>query len=235
MGDGEARDRLRAALGEPRNAEAAARRLEAWLCAVPAGEAATASERRQPPSTTALAAALAAVVVVGLLALHAAKPRVPTPARPTVPAAGSSVLPAPTGCPPGAPGRLVVIHLTTQQLVAYQDGCTLLVTSVTTGQPALPTETGTFHVLVKRPVWRMTSPYPPDSPHWYPTTTVHDYVAVGADGLSLHSAEWEPDAAFGPGSEEGPYATDGSVNVPSGPLQRLYDWLDVGTPVLIEP
>jgi lipoprotein-anchoring transpeptidase ErfK/SrfK len=129
----------------------------------------------------------------------------------------------------------VVVHLATQQLEAYQNGCRILVTPVTTGRPALSSPTGSFHVLVKRPSWQMTSPYPPGSPQWYPSTTVHEWVELAPNGLSLHSAEWEPLAAFGPGSEAGPYATDGTLNVPSESLQRLYQWLRVGTPVVIQP
>src|SRR5207245_371601 len=56
--------------------------------------------------------------------------------------------PVPSGpCLTGAPPKLIEIHLATQLLVAYENGCPVLATLVTTGRPALPTGRGTFHIF----------------------------------------------------------------------------------------
>src|SRR5205823_12485218 len=47
-----------------------------------------------------------------------------------------SALTAGLTCIQGAPSKLIVVHLATQNLIVYQDGCPILQTLVTTGRPA---------------------------------------------------------------------------------------------------
>lgn len=137
-------------------------------------------------------------------------------------------------CIPNAPAQLIVIHTSTQKLVAYNNGCPFLVTLVTTGRPGLRTDTGTFTIHAKYPSYTMVSPWPQGSQYWYPTTVVHDAMLVNpADGTFIHSAEWEPASAYGPGSENGPSASHGCIHVQNGPLATLYGWAQVGTTVMI--
>jgi hypothetical protein len=136
-------------------------------------------------------------------------------------------------CIAGAPSKLIVIHLHTQQLVAYENGCPLLRTPVTTGRPALRTERGTFHVFLKARSWHMVSQWPQGSPFYYPPTWVYDAMEFIGDGSFIHNAGWEPDAAYGPGSENGAYSSHGCVHVIDGPLAQLYDWAPIGTTVQV--
>jgi hypothetical protein len=218
------RERLAAAIGEPPAAADAVRRLEAHLDRA----ADLRPERGQPRGMALVAAALGLLLVGGLLATQAARARRPAPA----PAA----TPAPAGpasvCLAGVPDQLVVIDLTRQQLVAYDRGCPLLTTPVTTGKPSMPGSTGMFRVLFKSQTHVLKSPWPKDSPSWYPDTTVHDYVAYSDQGDALHSAEWEPQSAYGPGSENGPYAGS-TVHVPLPALERLYAWVRLDTTVIV--
>jgi lipoprotein-anchoring transpeptidase ErfK/SrfK len=139
-----------------------------------------------------------------------------------------------TRCIPNAPAQLIVIHTSTQKLVAYNNGCPFLVTPVTTGRPALRTDTGTFTIHSKSVDYTMISPWPTTSPLWYPTTVVHDAMLFNpADGSFIHSADWEPASAFGPGSENGAYASHGCVHVQDGPLGTLFNWAQIGATVLI--
>ena len=137
-------------------------------------------------------------------------------------------------CETGAPAQLIVIHLATQQLVAYQDGCPMLRTPVTTGRAALPTFRGTFHIYYKAASYHMISPWPLGSPFYYPPTWVSDAMEFIGNGTFIHSADWEPAEAYGPGSEDGPYASHGCVHVMDGPLQQLYDWAAIGATVVVE-
>jgi lipoprotein-anchoring transpeptidase ErfK/SrfK len=141
-----------------------------------------------------------------------------------------------TKCIPNAPAQLIVIHTSTQKLVAYNNGCPFLVTPVTTGRPALRTDTGTFTIHSKSVDYTMISPWPKGSALWYPTTVVHYAMQFNpADGSFIHSADWEPPSAFGPGSENGSYASHGCVHVLDGPLVTLFNWAPIGTTVIIPP
>jgi lipoprotein-anchoring transpeptidase ErfK/SrfK len=139
-----------------------------------------------------------------------------------------------TKCIPNSPAQLIIIHTSTQKLVAYNNGCPFLVTLVTTGRPALRTDTGTFTVHGKYADYTMISPWQKPSPLWYPDTVVHDAILVNpADGTFIHSADWEPASAYGPGSENGSSASHGCIHVQDGPLATLFNWAQVGATVII--
>jgi lipoprotein-anchoring transpeptidase ErfK/SrfK len=137
------------------------------------------------------------------------------------------------GCIQNAPAKLILIHLATQQLVAYDNGCPMLTSLVTTGRAALPTDRGTFHIFSKYPKYKMVSPWPKGSPYWYPDTYVYNAMEFVNDGTFIHSANWEAANGYGPGSQDGPFASHGCVHVPPDQLQKLYDWADMGTTVTV--
>jgi hypothetical protein len=148
-------------------------------------------------------------------------------------AAGGHLPLAGLPCRTDAPAQLIVIHLATQQLVAYKDGCPFLRTPVTSGRTALPTVRGTFHIYYKAPVYHMISPWPLGSPFYYPPTWVYNAMEFITNGTFIHSADWQPDATYGPGSQYGPFASHGCIHVIKGPLQELYDWAPIGTTVVV--
>ena len=141
--------------------------------------------------------------------------------------------PLPPCLPAGAASQVIWIHLATQQLIAYQDGCPWLGTQVTTGRPALPTDRGTFRIFYKAPAYKMISPWPKGSPFWYPDAWVYDAMEFVGDGTFIHNADWQPDDTYGPGSEYGPYASHGCVHVPDAALAKLYDWAQLGATVIV--
>jgi lipoprotein-anchoring transpeptidase ErfK/SrfK len=149
-------------------------------------------------------------------------------------AASSSSSATPTAaCISGAPAQLIMIHLATQQLVAYDNGCPWLQAPITTGRAALPTDRGTFHIFLKAPQWKMVSMWPKGSPYWYPDTWVYNAMEFVGDGTFIHNANWQPVNSYGPGSQNGPYASHGCIHVQDGPLQRLYNWAAIGTTVVV--
>jgi lipoprotein-anchoring transpeptidase ErfK/SrfK len=137
------------------------------------------------------------------------------------------------GCIEGAPAQEIVVHLATQQLVAYDNGCPFLRMPVTTGRSALPTDRGTFHIFTKYPTYHMVSPWPPGDPLWYHDAWVDNAMEFVSDGTFIHGASWEPDSAYGPDSQNGPYASHGCVHVQAGPLAQLYSWAQIGTTVIV--
>lgn len=136
-------------------------------------------------------------------------------------------------CQSGAPAKLIEVHLATQQLVAFQDGCPILRTPVTTGRAALPTGRGTFHIYYKAVRYHMISPWPLGDQFYYPPTWVDHAMEFIGNGTFFHSADWQPDSTYGPGSQYGAYASHGCVHVMDGPLQQLYDWAAIGTTVVV--
>jgi lipoprotein-anchoring transpeptidase ErfK/SrfK len=130
-------------------------------------------------------------------------------------------------------GQFIWLHLATQQLVAYQDGCPLMAMPITTGRPALPTDRGTFRIFYKAPAYKMVSPWPPGSPFWYPSTWVYYAMEFVYDGTFIHNADWQPDDTYGPGSQYGPYASHGCIHVQDGPLAKLYAWAQLGAVVTV--
>jgi L,D-transpeptidase catalytic domain len=146
----------------------------------------------------------------------------------SLPVEGSSL-----PCLQGAPANLIVVHLATQELDAYTNGCPWLRTPVTTGRPALPTDRGTFQIFAKYPQYHMVSPWPKSSPFYYPPAWVSDAMEFVRDGTFIHGAGWQPNGTYGPGSQNGPYASHGCVHVMPGPLQQLYDWAPIGTTVQV--
>jgi lipoprotein-anchoring transpeptidase ErfK/SrfK len=136
-------------------------------------------------------------------------------------------------CIPGAPQNLIVVHLATQQLVAYSNGCPWLRTPVTTGRPALPTDRGTFHIFAKYPAFHMVSEWPKGSPYYYSPTWVYNAMEFVGDGTFIHNANWQPASTYGPGSQYGPYASHGCIHVMDGPLRQLYNWAPIGTTVQV--
>src|SRR5438105_7698294 len=85
-------------------------------------------------------------------------PGVPSPSAVTP-------MPAPTPAPtptanPRQTGKVIVVSIAGQRLTAFQDGAVVLTSVVATGQPALPTPTGTFHVMSKSAPYKCVSPWP---------------------------------------------------------------------------
>lgn len=141
--------------------------------------------------------------------------------------------PLPTTCLTGVPAQLIEVHIATQELIAYRDGCPWLATWVTTGEPALATVQGTFHIFYKARWFLMQSPWPYGSPYWYPNTWVGYAMEIYNDGTFIHTADWEPPGAFGRGSQYGPYASHGCIHVQDGPAATLFAWAGLGTEVIV--
>ena len=133
------------------------------------------------------------------------------------------------------PDRIILVSLQAQRLVAYDHGRVIVDTAVTTGRSALPTDVGAMHVVKKDSPWTMQSPWPKGSPYWYPDTQVQMVAWFTGTGEGLHDAAWEPLSAYGPGSQDGPFASHGCIHVPPASEAILFPWATIGTPVVIYP
>ncbi len=134
--------------------------------------------------------------------------------------------------------KRILVSLSQQKLWAY-DGSRLLLTSlVTTGNRALPTPTGTFHIMAKLHPFTFHSPWPKSSPFYYAPSKVAYAMLFRDGGYFIHDAPWR--SAFGPGTNSqigtpgsNYTGTHGCVNVPANVAKELFAWTQPGTIVQI--
>lgn len=130
-------------------------------------------------------------------------------------------------------GKVIAISLSQQSVTFYQNGCTVRTSLVTTGRAQLRTPTGTFHIFSKATHFTFISPWPKGSPFYYYPSVANYVMGFAAGGYYIHDAPWEPDSSFGPGSENGFYASHGCVHIESTVMPWLFGWADIGTTVVI--
>jgi lipoprotein-anchoring transpeptidase ErfK/SrfK len=132
-------------------------------------------------------------------------------------------------------GKAIVINLTYQEVVFYQNGCAVQATPVTSGRQNERTPTGTFHVFRKVSPVLFTSWAPSGSPFWYAPERANyalEFTVVRA-GIFLHDAPWEANGAYGANSENTSAASHGCVHAQTSVMQWAYSWAPVGTPVIV--
>lgn len=133
------------------------------------------------------------------------------------------------------PHQAIIVSHQAQELWAYEDGKLVRDTLVTTGRPELPTDIGAMKVLSKSSPFTMRSPWPKSSQWYYPPTKVQMVLWFTITGEGLHDAYWEPDWAYGAGSETEGYASHGCIHVPLADETWLFNWAKIGTPVIVYP
>lgn len=139
----------------------------------------------------------------------------------------------------GLPAKVVVVSFQDQHLWALQNGKNVMDTPVTTGIWGVGdfgTDFGPMKVLHKDHPWTMHSPWPKGSPHWYPDTVVQYATFFTGTGESIHDAAWEPDSELGPGSQfDLSTRSHGCIHVPYNDAVWMYNFADVGMPVIVYP
>jgi hypothetical protein len=140
-------------------------------------------------------------------------------------------------------GKVTIVSLREQVARAYQDGKLVYWSYVATGRPELPTPPGILYTISKQRNIMFQPLGPPGPVNGYPTPINyavnftspfwHQFV-----GYYLHDAWWR--AQFGPGSNLPHYdpsafntGSHGCVNFPEANMPAYYNWVDVGTPVII--
>lgn len=141
----------------------------------------------------------------------------------------------------GLTGKVVVVSLTEQTLRMYQDGVLVGMMYVVTGQMAAQTPPGLWHILNKRKDATFTSSEKPGDPLYYPPTHIYYAMLYKEGGYNLHDATWRN--YFGPGANmpHDDYTSPGFSNVGSHGCinmnltnaRKLYNWVEVGIPVLV--
>ncbi len=138
-------------------------------------------------------------------------------------------------------GKVIVVSLSKQWLNAYQNGRSVFSTAVLTGQPALPTPLGTYHVFLKLSPATFRSPFPRKSRFWYPPTHINYALEWKAGGYFLHDTWWH--TVYGAGTDGKHYdpvygwqeGSHGCVSMPLSSAAWIYKWAPIGTTVKIIP
>jgi lipoprotein-anchoring transpeptidase ErfK/SrfK len=111
----------------------------------------------------------------------------------------------------------IEIDLANQHLIAWEGKQEAYTTIVSTGKPTTPTHPGVFNILSKHLTDRMRgADYDiPDVP----------YVMYYYGGYALHGANWH--------NSFGTPVSHGCINLPVDSAQWLFNWVSVGTPIVI--
>lgn len=136
-------------------------------------------------------------------------------------------------------GKVIIVSLSQQHLYAYQNGEEVFDTAVITGQPALPTPLGTYHIFKKLSPTIFHSSYPRSSRYWYPPTHISYALEFRAPGYFLHDSWWH--SVYGPGNNSEHYdpqygwqeGSHGCVSMALDAARWLYSWAPIGTTVRI--
>ena len=136
-------------------------------------------------------------------------------------------------------GKVIVVSLSQQWLYAYKNGQQVFDTAVLTGQPALPTPLGIYHIFSKRSPVTFHSPFPRKSRFWYPPTHINYALEFRAGGYYLHDSWWH--TVYGAGTDRKHYdpvygwqeGSHGCVSMPLSAAAWLYKWAPLGTTVKI--
>lgn len=134
--------------------------------------------------------------------------------------------------------RVMVVSLREQTARMYDNGQFVKAMKVTTGNPDLPSPPGVHCVLQKMENYDDISPFPKGSPYYYNPTHINFGMVYSDYGYIVHDAWWR--SWFGKYSNLPHYdpisfnnGSHGCVNLPLGDMAWLYNWADIGTPVLV--
>ena len=122
--------------------------------------------------------------------------------------------------------KSIVVDLSQEKLYAYEGKTLFLVTPISTGLEFSPTPLGKFSIFKKTPSRYMQGPIPGQSGQEYDLPGVPWDLYFTYEGAVIHGAYWH--------DHFGTEWSHGCVNMQSDQAHILYDWVDIGTPVLVQ-
>jgi lipoprotein-anchoring transpeptidase ErfK/SrfK len=122
--------------------------------------------------------------------------------------------------------KRIVVQLSKQMLYAYDGDKLFMQEPVSTGLELTGTPLGTFRVFTKTPSRFMQGPIRGVSDQVYDLPGVPWDLYFTSGGAVIHGAYWHDNF--------GQQWSHGCVNLPSQQAKKLYEWADLGTPVIIE-
>jgi hypothetical protein len=120
--------------------------------------------------------------------------------------------------------KFVEVDLSKQQLSYWQDGKKLGSFLISSGLSKTPTPKGEFSIYKKRPLVRMSWYYGRNNPNNYDLPNV-PWVASFIGPYTIHGTYWH--------SNFGHPMSHGCVNMYTPHSKIIYDFVDLGTPVIV--
>lgn len=122
--------------------------------------------------------------------------------------------------------KKIVISKSKEMLYAYDGNVLYMEDSISTGLEFTPTPQGTFSIFKKTPSRYMQGPLPGVSEQVYDLPGVPWDLYFTGDGAVIHGAYWH--------NKFGQPWSHGCVNLQTDEAEKLYKWVDIGTPVIVQ-
>ena len=130
---------------------------------------------------------------------------------------------SPTSTTPARLQKSLYVHLKTQVMEQRVMDIPIATYQISTGKKGLPTPTGTFSILNKKPrAWSRASRL------WMPW-----WMLFSKKGQAIHELPEWPNGKKEGADHLGTPVSHGCVRLGVGPAKLLYDWAPVGMPVVI--
>lgn len=121
--------------------------------------------------------------------------------------------------------KRIVVERGKELLTAYDGDTVFMREPISTGLELTPTPRGTFWVYKKVPGSYMQGPLPGISDQYYDLPGVPWDLYFTYQGGAIHGAYWH--------DHFGQAWSHGCVNLPPNQAKKLYDWAELGTPVIV--
>lgn len=134
----------------------------------------------------------------------------------------------PTPTPTPIPPKKIVVDISEQRMYVYEGGVLIYKWVCSTGVPGRDTRTGVFAVQSKIPeayssVWRLRMPY------WL------GIYWAGASENGIHALPINPDGTILWAGFLGHKVSFGCIILDTPNAKTLYEWAEIGTPVIVQP
>jgi hypothetical protein len=121
--------------------------------------------------------------------------------------------------------KKIIVDRSEQKLYAYEGDVLFMKQTISTGKEGNATPRGTFSVYRKTPSRYMQGPLPGISAQEYDLPGVPWVMYFTEQGGAIHGAYWH--------DKFGQPWSHGCVNLPVEQAEKLYDWADIGTAVVV--
>lgn len=122
--------------------------------------------------------------------------------------------------------KRIEVKRSEQKLYAYEGDEIFMELVISTGIEMTPTPRGTFHIFKKTPSRYMQGPIAGLTSKYYDLPGVPWNLYFTHQGAVIHGAYWH--------DKFGKQYSSGCVNVPLDKARELYDWAEIGTPVIVQ-
>src|SRR3989338_1074637 len=121
--------------------------------------------------------------------------------------------------------KRILVDRSLQMLYAYEGDALFMQVHISAGLALTPTPRGTVTAYKKTPTRYMQGPLPGVSDQFYDLPGVPWDLYFTYQGAAIHGAYWH--------DKFGKRWSHGCVNLPLEEAHKLYEWSDVGTPVIV--